>query len=76
MNLGGAGGTLVKMNGVTPGGGGTLVYFGSEDCALEQGRVEQAGGKIHQPKFSIGPFGFCSLFVDTEGNVVGLHSMT
>ena len=76
MNLGGAGGTLVKMNGVTPGGGGTLVYFGSEDCAIEQGRVEQAGGKIHQPKFSIGPFGFCSLFVDTEGNVVGLHSMT
>ena len=42
MNLGGAGGTLVKMNGVTPGGGGTLVYFGSEDCAIEQGRVEQA----------------------------------
>ena len=75
MTQGGAGGTLVKMDGMAPGSGGTLVYFGCEDCAVEQGRVEQAGGKVHQPKFSIGQFGFCSLFVDTEGNVVGLHSM-
>ena len=75
MNLGGAGGTLVKMEGISPGGGGTLVYFGCEDCAVEQGRVEQAGGKVHQAKFSIGEFGHCALVVDTEGNMVGLHSM-
>lgn len=71
----GAGGTLVKMEGVAPGGGGTLVYFGCTDCAVEQGRVEAAGGQIHKAKFSIGPYGHCALVVDTEGNVVGLHSM-
>ena len=75
MNLGGAGGALVRMEGVPPGPGGTLVYFGCEDCAVEQARVEQAGGRVHQAKFSIGEFGFCALLVDTEGNMVGLHSM-
>ena len=75
MTQGGAGGTLVKMDGMAPGGGGTLVYFGSEDCAIEQARVEQAGGKVHQAKFSIGEYGHCALIVDTEGNTVGLHSM-
>ncbi|CAB5672421.1 Predicted enzyme related to lactoylglutathione lyase [Delftia tsuruhatensis] len=71
----GAGGMLVRMDGVPHGGGGTLVYFGCEDCAVEQGRVEAAGGRIEQPKFSIGPHGYCAVVVDTEGNRVGLHSM-
>ena len=38
------------------------------------GRVEQAGGKVEQPKTSIGEHGFIALIRDTEGNVVGLHS--
>ena len=75
MENGGAGGALVKMEGVPSGGMGTLVYFGCEDCAVEQGRVEKAGGKVHQAKFSMGEFGHCALIVDTEGNMVGLHSM-
>ena len=75
MTSGGAGGTLVKMNGVPSGGGGSLVYFGCEDCAVEQGRVVAAGGQIHKAKFAIGPYGHCALVVDTEGNCIGLHSM-
>ena len=75
MAAGGAGGTLVKMNGVAAGGGGTLVYFGCDDCAEEQARVEKAGGQVHQAKFAIGPYGHCALVVDTEGNMIGLHSM-
>ena len=75
MNASGAGGMLVRMDGVAPGGGGTLVYFGCEDCAVEQSRVQAAGGQIHKPKFAIGPYGFCALVVDTEGNCIGLHSM-
>ncbi|MFT3666044.1 VOC family protein [Piscinibacter sp.] len=75
MNASGAGGMLVRMDGVSPGGGGTLVYFGCEDCAVEQSRVEAAGGRIHKPKFSIGPYGFCAVVVDSEGNCIGLHSM-
>lgn len=69
------GGALVKMDGVNPGGGGTLVYFTCEDCATEESRAQVAGGKVFKPKQSIGDYGFISLLVDTEGNMVGLHSM-
>ena len=75
MEATGAGGMLVQMKGVSSGGGGTLVYFGCEDCAVEQGRVEAAGGQIHRAKFSIGQYGQCALVSDTEGNMIGLHSM-
>ena len=71
----GAGGTLCKMEGMSPGVGGTLVYFGSADCAIEAGRVEAAGGKLHQAKMSIGEYGNIALAFDTEGNMFGLHSM-
>jgi hypothetical protein len=72
----GAGGALAKMDGISPGGGGTLVYFSCEDCAVEEGRVVPAGGKVLRPKFSIGDFGFISLVIDSEGNPIGLHSMS
>ena len=71
----GASGALVRMEGVSPGGGGTIVYFRCDDCAVEASRVEAAGGTVARPKFSIGPFGHIALVVDTEGNMIGLHSM-
>ncbi|MBJ7881910.1 VOC family protein [Gelidibacter salicanalis] len=71
----GANGSLVKMEGVKAGGNSSLVYFNSQDCTTEESRIEKAGGKIFKPKMSIGEFGFISLFFDTEGNMVGLHSM-
>ncbi|MCB0446881.1 MAG: VOC family protein [Gelidibacter sp.] len=72
----GANGALVKMEGVKAGTNSTLIYFGSEDCITEELRVEKAGGKIFKPKMSIGEYGFITLFFDTEGNMVGLHSMS
>jgi Predicted enzyme related to lactoylglutathione lyase len=71
----GAGGALVKMQGVPSGGNSTLVYFMCDDCAVEEGRVKPNGGKVEKPKMSIGEYGFISLVVDTEGNMFGLHSM-
>ena len=71
----GASGALVKMDGAPSGGGGTVVYFSCDDCAVEQSRVEKSGGKVFKPKFSIGEYGHCALVTDTEGNMVGLHSM-
>ncbi|MDE2429475.1 MAG: VOC family protein [Burkholderiales bacterium] len=71
----GAGGALVKMTGVPSGGNSTLVYFSCEDCALEESRVEKAGGRVERAKMSIGEYGFISLVCDTEGNMIGLHSM-
>lgn len=75
MNHYGAPGALCKMEGSSPGAGGTLVYFGCEDCAIEEGRVSDAGGNVLKSKFAIGDYGFISLIMDTEGNTVGLHSM-
>lgn len=71
----GTSGSLVKMKGMKAGGSNVVVYFGCEDCAIEESRVEAAGGKICQPKMPIGEFGFCSIVSDTEGNTFGLHSM-
>jgi predicted enzyme related to lactoylglutathione lyase len=71
----GAGGALSKSPHAGPGVGGTIVYFNSEDCAVDESRVEAAGGQVVRPKFSIGEFGFVSLCMDTEGNMVGIASM-
>jgi uncharacterized protein len=46
----------------------------TKDCVTEERRIEEAGGKIVRPKMSIGEFGFVSIFIDSEGNTIGLHS--
>ena len=74
-NAAGAAGALVKMEGMPSGGNSTIVYFATEDCAVEASSVVAAGGKIHRNKFSIGEHGFIALVLDTEGNMFGLHSM-
>lgn len=74
-NEGNISGALVKTEYMKPGTGGTLVYFSCDDCSVEESRVESAGGKVLQPKMSIGEYGFCSIVMDTEGNTIGLHSM-
>jgi predicted enzyme related to lactoylglutathione lyase len=71
----GAPGALVKMAGFTPGGNGVLVYFITDDCAAAADRAATAGGKIFKDKFSIGEHGYIALVTDTEGNMIGLHSM-
>ncbi|HSN71480.1 MAG TPA: VOC family protein [Steroidobacteraceae bacterium] len=71
----GAAGALVRVPGMPSGGNSTLVYFSCDDCANEESRVSQAGGKIHRSKMSIGQYGYISLVFDTERNLFGLHSM-
>ena len=71
----GAGGALVKMEGMSSGGNSILVYFGCPDCAIEAARVKEAGGKVEREKMSIGDYGFIALATDTEGNMFGLHSL-
>lgn len=75
MERWGAGGALVKMDGVSSGGNSTLVYFSCDDCAVESGRVTAAGGQVQREKWSIGEYGYIALAVDTEGNMFGLHSV-
>ena len=74
-NGAGAMGTLVKMDGCPSGGNSTLVYFTCADCAVEAKRAKENGGQVFKDKFSIGQYGFIALVCDTEGNMIGLHSM-
>jgi len=72
----GATGALVKMRDGPAGNvGGTLVYFECQDCSVEAGRIRENGGKIMKDKFAIGQHGFIALGNDSEGNMIGLHSM-
>lgn len=71
----GAAGTLVKMPGCPSGGNSTLVYFACQDCAIEAARAVANGGSIFKEKMSIGEHGFIAMVHDTEGNMIGLHSM-
>jgi hypothetical protein len=75
MNVYGAPGALCKMDGCSPGNGGTLIYFSCDDCAVEEARAVNARATVLKPKFAIGEHGFISLVLDTEGNTIGLHSM-
>jgi predicted enzyme related to lactoylglutathione lyase len=55
---------------------GPLIYLnGSPDLQIVLDRVEAAGGKVLMPKTEITPeYGYMALFLDSEGNRIGLHS--
>jgi uncharacterized protein len=68
-------GSLVYAESMKPGVGGTVVYFASQDCAIEEARVVASGGKVIQSKFPIGQHGYICLIMDSEGNMIGIHSV-
>lgn len=70
----GTSGSIIHVPGVPSGGTGVMVYFRCEDCAVEESRVEAAGGTVERPKIGIGDYGFSSIIKDPDGNLVGLHS--
>ncbi len=74
---GGVGGAIAAGENYVPSMTGTTVYLnGGEDLSIPLGKVEKAGGKVILPKTEIGNgMGFLSLFIDSEGNKVGFHSM-
>jgi predicted enzyme related to lactoylglutathione lyase len=51
-----------------------MVYFSVADIDATLKRVHQSGGRILNPKMSIGEYGFVGHFEDCEGNRVALHS--
>lgn len=71
----GCAGALAKMKDKDSGSGGIIIYFSCDDCAEEASRVAPNGGRIHLEKMSIGEYGFIALFLDPDGNMIGLHSM-
>ena len=61
----------------TPSSTGSIIYLNANpDLQEVLNRIEKAGGKITMPKTSIGENGFMAFFIDTEGNMMALHSNT
>jgi predicted enzyme related to lactoylglutathione lyase len=71
----GSSGAIVHMPDMPAGQNSTVVYFNCEDCAVEEARVAAAGGEVKRSKMSIGEYGFVSILNDSEGNLIGLHSL-
>jgi predicted enzyme related to lactoylglutathione lyase len=56
--------------------GGTIVYLNAgNDLQTVVNKIEANNGKTIVPKTEIGPeMGFYAMFIDTEGNKLGLYS--
>jgi predicted enzyme related to lactoylglutathione lyase len=70
------GGALVRQPGREPTEKGVTIYLnanGKLDACIA--RVEGAGGHVVMGKTDIGAPGFIAMIRDTEGNLVGLHSL-
>jgi predicted enzyme related to lactoylglutathione lyase len=65
---------LIRSKTFAPSYAGTMVYFDVDDIDATLARVASIGGKILNPKTSIGEYGFVGHFEDSEGNRVALHS--
>lgn len=75
----GIGGALVDSGGFHKPSAtdGPLIYLnGNPDLQNILEKVDAAGGSIMVPKMEISPeYGFMAVFMDTEGNRIGLHSI-
>lgn len=72
------GGAIVHNPSTKPAANGVIVYLTAQptvNAALA--RIEQAGGKTAGPVIQLPQdIGYIAFFTDTEGNRVGLHSLT
>lgn len=68
--------TLLKAEGSVPSKDGVAVYLnGGEDLQVVLDRIDKNGGKIIVPKTPHADgSGFFALFIDSEGNRLGLNS--
>lgn len=70
-------GCLIEFTEARPHADGVRIYLhGGDDLAPILGRVAAAGGTVIMPKtFLREDIGHIGMFRDTEGNLVGLHSL-
>ncbi len=66
---------LCKLKGNKPSKTGPLIYLsvGARHDKAEKAAAKK-GGKVLQKKHMIGPYGFRSVILDSEGNRIALHS--
>lgn len=69
-------GSVCKGPHTEPGAGGTIVYLdASPDVAAVLARVNSNGGKVVLDKTLVtDDIGYIGIFIDSEGNRVGVHA--
>ena len=72
----GPSGAVCKMANLQPGPAGTLIYLdASPDVAPVLARVNANGGKVVLDKTLVNDdIGYIGIFIDSEGNRVGVHA--
>jgi predicted enzyme related to lactoylglutathione lyase len=70
-------GAVVQSPNHKPSMEGSIVYLNANP-AMDNvlAKVEAAGGKILSPKMNIGEHGHIAFIMDTEGNNIGIHSIS
>jgi predicted enzyme related to lactoylglutathione lyase len=70
-------GALVKSKNHMPGITGAVLYLnGNPDLQIILDRIEETDAEVTMPKTLIDEqTGYMAFFTDTEGNLVGLHSI-
>lgn len=75
--LGAMGSLVCHKDYYKPSADGVLIYLTSPsgDISNELAKIDDAGGKLIQPKKLISEdVGYMGLFIDSEGNRIALHS--
>ena len=69
-------GVILKEEGLRPSADGVTIYLnGGENLQIILDRIEKNGGKIVIPKTAhADDMGYFAIFLDSEGNKMGLHS--
>lgn len=69
-------GVITKAEGYEPSASGVIIYLnGGDDLQYILDKIEKNGGEIMVPKTLIDEqTGYFAMFLDTEGNRIGLHS--
>jgi len=70
------GGAIVQGEGYAPNSDGVLIFLSAgDDVANVLNKVEPAGGKVVVPKTKVNDeVGTIGIFIDNEGNKIGLHT--
>jgi len=70
-------GSVTHSEHYKPSSSGTMIYLDagpSIDTVIQ--RITPAGGKVYLPKTQLpDDIGYIAHFIDTEGNLIGLHAM-
>jgi len=69
-------GVIIRAEGYTPSANGVTIYLnGGNNLQVILDKVESNGGEIIVPKsLHADESGYYALFIDSEGNKIGLHS--